>query len=302
MDNNKTGTLIKELRKEKNMTQKDLADILHITDKAVSKWERGLCAPDISLLEPLSKALDTSITELISGERVVRSEISEKVEESTKSVIDYTKNEITYKLKLFRKKYLVATIIGIALVSSICLFCLWWSGYFNIVGKSVSPNGACVITVYDRDIFIFSNAPTVATRVLRETNMENRIVYSNCVYKGIWWSPDSVNYIIAMETDANTHFVLNDLETNSKSDLNILLSSGVAVSELAESGFQFDTETHQIDVDYQFLQWSYDSSAMLFYYSFVDITQEVHTGYFWYNLNGSEIYAPFPLEHIVSFD
>ena len=116
MDNNKTGTLIKELRKEKNMTQKDLADFLHITDKAVSKWERGLCAPDISLLEPLSKALDISITELISGERVPQNETSEKVEENAKNVIDYSKNEIAYKVKLFKKKYLAATIIGIVVV------------------------------------------------------------------------------------------------------------------------------------------------------------------------------------------
>lgn len=41
MDNIKTGAFIKELRKEKNMTQKELADLLHITDRAVSKWERG---------------------------------------------------------------------------------------------------------------------------------------------------------------------------------------------------------------------------------------------------------------------
>lgn len=48
MDPVKTGTLIRALRKERNMTQKDLAEHLHITDRAVSKWERGLCAPDIS--------------------------------------------------------------------------------------------------------------------------------------------------------------------------------------------------------------------------------------------------------------
>ena len=69
MDNTKTGAFIRELRKEKNMTQKELADLLHITDRAVSKWERGLCAPDISLLEPLALALGTTVTELISGER-----------------------------------------------------------------------------------------------------------------------------------------------------------------------------------------------------------------------------------------
>ena len=57
MDNMKTGQLIRDLRKEKGMTQKELADKLHITDRAVSKWERGLCAPEISLLEPLAEAL-----------------------------------------------------------------------------------------------------------------------------------------------------------------------------------------------------------------------------------------------------
>lgn len=47
VDNIKMGILIKDLRKEKGMTQKDLADQLYITDRAVSKWERGLCAPPI---------------------------------------------------------------------------------------------------------------------------------------------------------------------------------------------------------------------------------------------------------------
>ena len=50
MDNLKTGAFIKSCRKEKRMTQKELADRLHVTDRAVSKWERGLSAPDIALL------------------------------------------------------------------------------------------------------------------------------------------------------------------------------------------------------------------------------------------------------------
>ena len=64
MDPVKTGTLIRALRKERNMPQKDLAEHLHITDRAVSKWERGLCAPDISLLESLAETLGVSILEL----------------------------------------------------------------------------------------------------------------------------------------------------------------------------------------------------------------------------------------------
>ena len=74
MDTTKTGALIRELRKERNMTQKDLADQLHLTDRAVSKWERGLCAPDISTLEPLAAILQVTVTELIAGERMPEKE------------------------------------------------------------------------------------------------------------------------------------------------------------------------------------------------------------------------------------
>ncbi len=64
----KTGAFISELRKEKQFTQKDLADRLGVTDKAVSKWERGLSYPDVSLLTELAQILGVSTNELLSGE------------------------------------------------------------------------------------------------------------------------------------------------------------------------------------------------------------------------------------------
>jgi transcriptional regulator with XRE-family HTH domain len=57
MNKEQLGAFIAERRKEEHMTQKDLAARLHITDKAVSKWERGLSYPDVTLLEPLAEAL-----------------------------------------------------------------------------------------------------------------------------------------------------------------------------------------------------------------------------------------------------
>ena len=57
MDNKKFGEFIAGLRKEKGYTQSQLAEILCVTDKAVSKWERGVGFPDIKLIEPLSEAL-----------------------------------------------------------------------------------------------------------------------------------------------------------------------------------------------------------------------------------------------------
>lgn len=70
MNNNKTGELIADLRKQKNWTQSDLALKLGVTDKAVSRWETGRGFPDISLLKPLSDMLDVTLNELILGERI----------------------------------------------------------------------------------------------------------------------------------------------------------------------------------------------------------------------------------------
>lgn len=70
INNEQFGQFISQLRKEKGLTQKQLAEKLYISDKAVSKWERGLSLPDISLLIPLSKILEVTITELLSGKRI----------------------------------------------------------------------------------------------------------------------------------------------------------------------------------------------------------------------------------------
>ena len=69
MDNAKTGALIAARRKELGLTQKELSELLHISDRTVSKWERGAGFPDVSLLEPLADALDLSILDLIQGEQ-----------------------------------------------------------------------------------------------------------------------------------------------------------------------------------------------------------------------------------------
>ena len=65
-----TGAVIRRLREEKGMTQEELAGRIHVSGKAVSKWETGRGYPDISLLEPLAGALGISVIELLSGEDV----------------------------------------------------------------------------------------------------------------------------------------------------------------------------------------------------------------------------------------
>ena len=82
MNTNDVGRFISELRKEKGFTQKELAEKLSITDKAVSKWETGRSAPDISLLVPLSELLGVSVIEILNGEKIEKesfTEISDEV-------------------------------------------------------------------------------------------------------------------------------------------------------------------------------------------------------------------------------
>ena len=71
-----TGAVIKRLREEKNMTQQQLADKLWVSAKTISKWETAKGYPDITLLESIANALSVSVTELISGNTIVNSNVS----------------------------------------------------------------------------------------------------------------------------------------------------------------------------------------------------------------------------------
>ena len=69
MDNIKFGKFIREARQGKGLTQKQLAESLHVSDKAVSKWENGAGFPDIKILEPLAECLGVSLIELMQSEK-----------------------------------------------------------------------------------------------------------------------------------------------------------------------------------------------------------------------------------------
>lgn len=75
MDAKRFGAFVAEVRKEKNMTQADLAREIQVTDKAVSRWERGIGLPDINTIEPLAEALGVGIVELMKSERIGKTEI-----------------------------------------------------------------------------------------------------------------------------------------------------------------------------------------------------------------------------------
>ena len=75
MNCERIGQLIYELRKEKKMTQKQVADLLNITDKTISKWERGLGCPDVSLLRELASIFGISVDQLLIGELKINEQV-----------------------------------------------------------------------------------------------------------------------------------------------------------------------------------------------------------------------------------
>ena len=86
MDNNKIGKYIASLRKEKKLTQQQLGDKLFVTDKAVSKWERGLSLPDITILEKLADELDTDIYNILQVEKKNNIDIEKTLNNERKKI------------------------------------------------------------------------------------------------------------------------------------------------------------------------------------------------------------------------
>ena len=115
MDNKKIGLFIAGLRKEKKLTQKELADKLFITDRAVSKWERGLNLPDISLLDNLSSVLCVSVIEILKGEKIKDKSNNDEIIHS----LEYAK--VCFKEKI-NNIFNVASITIILVIMSVLLF------------------------------------------------------------------------------------------------------------------------------------------------------------------------------------
>ena len=96
MNKERLGAFIGERRRELGLTQKDLAGRLHVTDKAVSKWERGLSYPDVTLLEPLAGALSLNMEELMACRRQERrkEETPMKEQETVRGLLDISRDSV----------------------------------------------------------------------------------------------------------------------------------------------------------------------------------------------------------------
>ena len=105
MNQEKIGKFISELRKEKNMTQQELADKLGVTDRAISHWENGRRLPDYSLLPTLCEILSISINELFRGERISKEDYKKKADENLMSALENSSFTLQEKISYYKKKW-----------------------------------------------------------------------------------------------------------------------------------------------------------------------------------------------------
>ena len=116
MNQEKIGKFISKCRKNKNLTQQELAEKLGVSDRTVGNWENGRNMPDLSLFKPLCDELDISINDLMSGERIKKEQYQEKLEENIVNLTVGNKKNFNKKLKIFSSLLAFLLIIFIAIV------------------------------------------------------------------------------------------------------------------------------------------------------------------------------------------
>lgn len=129
MDNVKTGLLIAQIRKEKGYTQKELAEKINVSNATVSKWETGKGFPDISLLVQLANSLDIKVSDIIAGEIVADTSVTENI---VTDIVDVTLNEQKKRTKMFNWIIAITVAIIYLIVSLITLkweitWVIWFS-------------------------------------------------------------------------------------------------------------------------------------------------------------------------------
>lgn len=148
IDKEKFGAFVAQLRKGQGITQKELAQKVYVSDKAVSKWERGLSMPDITLLIPLARALDITVTELLECQRLKQTSMdSGRVEELMHKVIGYSE-ETPEERRMRRRQEAVWFVVSLAAVTLELLGLLALGQSWENIGLN--------LLIYEPMFFVFS--------------------------------------------------------------------------------------------------------------------------------------------------
>ena len=146
MDVVKIGKFIAKKRKEKNMTQEQLAEKLGVTSKTISRWENGNYMPDISLLKPISEELGITLNDLLSGEKVEKEEYQEKSEENIINTLEYSNKKINEKNNVIGILIIIFGIICSITAMSIFPSESSWGSIYSVLGGIIALFGISKIT------------------------------------------------------------------------------------------------------------------------------------------------------------
>ena len=183
------GAFIATERKRKGYTQKHLSEKLGISDKTVSKWERGNGFPDVSLLLPLCSELDITVNELLSGERVSEEDYCKKAEENMVNLVREAGES--------KKKIMLSALVSmLMIIAAVPLFVVagalpmkdWIRGLLVVIGFVVISTGIAIACILDREAGAFE-CPSCGTRFVPEmgeyimgphTIMKRKLKCPNC--------------------------------------------------------------------------------------------------------------------------
>ena len=132
MAKNTIGQFIAALRKANGLTQQDVADRLNVSNKAVSRWERDECAPDLSVIPALAEMFGVSCDELLKGERILETSVMEKKEPRVEKQV---RNLVNRTLSGF--KTLIWISLAVAVVGLVCMFGISYGFYRPVIGFAV---------------------------------------------------------------------------------------------------------------------------------------------------------------------
>ena len=164
MNQEKIGKFIADCRKDKKMTQSELAEKLGVTDKSVGNWENGRNMPDLSLFKPLCDELGITINDLLSGEKIKKDHYQEKFEENIVNTIDYSTKKIN--------KY--SNVIGLLFV----IFGLFISMSAIMIFPSESSWGS-IYSVFGVVIFVIG-----ISKLLNKIKMWERLLLVLIIFSG----------------------------------------------------------------------------------------------------------------------
>ncbi len=187
MNQEKIGKFIARLRKEKNLTQEQLAEQLNISNRAVSKWERGINLPDASLMMKISDIFGITINELLSGELVKKNEYENKAEENLIELKKCMEEQNRFTIKVSYIFDIIDLLISILLL------------IIGLVFSLINPLVSIILILMLSFIWFLS--------VFASLSIEQKIGYFKCLKCGHIYTPTEKNFSFTLSLLGSTRLL-----------------------------------------------------------------------------------------------